>query len=254
MLSCNAKPLSMPFYGNISDELEKTSHLQNELVSVREALDAYSSSTDGNNNDVSRQIKSSKKDRSSKSSKASGELNECKAELAKYKKPKVSFLFIQTAPSCQVQRSTNGNGKTSYKLLTDAISEVTYIFSDRPYRLEMTSSTSDFSDRWSEIFKTLNPNTAVTFVSEDNNQMVEPIVVVFSEPDYQGNGQLAYDIDQSPNQDKVLSIESIFDGSTSDSVSFESCSYFIDSSEWVMPTIQIMQENQLFDETGVYNL
>ena len=228
---------STTLFGNVAEELERTRALQTELLTVRKALDAYSSKVDSNNSSR-RRVKSAKKydkkyskkydKKSAKkySKKASGELEQCQAELAK-RKNEASYLFIQTASACQIQRSTDNDGETSYKLVTDTISEDTYVFSDRPYRVEGTVPTTDFSAAWNDMFQSSNPNVGMTLVS-DEQVAVGPLVVEFSEPDYQDNGQLAYTIEQSPNQDGVLSIESIFDGRSPNSVSFESCCFFID--------------------------
>jgi len=232
-------------FGNIAEELQRTSALQTELRAVRKALDATSSQ----DSSLRRRVKSAKKysnkhakkytkkysyyssdyyssksykSKSTKKKYKESELEQCQAELAKHQN-EVSYLFIQTASACQVQR----NG-TSYKMVTDSISEDTYVFSDRPYRIEGTVPTANFSAAWSDMFQTSNPNVGVTLVSNDN-EAVGPLVVVFSEPDYQDNGQLAYNIEQSPNQDGVKSIESIFDGTSLMPVSFESCSFFIDA-------------------------
>jgi len=221
-------------FGNIAEELEQTKGLQTELLAVRKALDTAYSPTTLPDNDASRRAKSAKKydkkhaKKYAKTSKkeASGELEKCQAELAKHKN-EVSYLFIQTASACQVQRSTDGE-TTSYKVVTDSISEDTYVFSDRPYRIEDTVPTADFSAAWSDTFQTSNPNVGVTLVSKDQPRSVGPLVVVFSDPDYQDNGQLAYNMEQFPNQEGVLSIETIFEGTTLDSAPFESCSFFID--------------------------
>jgi len=98
-----------------------------------------------------KKYKDSKKYKSYKSYKVSEELEKCRAELAKHEN-EVMYLAIQTASSCQVQRSTDGDGEPSYKLVTDSISEDTYVFSDRPYRIEDTVSTADYSAAWSDIF------------------------------------------------------------------------------------------------------
>jgi len=197
-------------FGNISSQLSVTRNFLNNLHTVMKAVEE-SSSTD---TIVSRRIKKGKKDR------VSDKLDACEAKL---KQP--SYLAIQTADTCEIKRTTS-NGKTTYKLISDTFADDTYLFSDRPYTQEGVAQTTEFAALFDKIFASSPPNVGLTFTSEDATQEVGPLVVIFKTVDIDGDGCLTYDIEQSLNQNGVLSIEPLF--GDSDNVSFENCSYFID--------------------------
>ncbi|OEU07247.1 hypothetical protein FRACYDRAFT_251311 [Fragilariopsis cylindrus CCMP1102] len=125
----------------------------------------------------------------------------CESEASKKK-----FLFVQTGMNCEL--TLTGDGKA--KLVTDDISD-TFQFADFPFRDEEELSTSDFILRFPRSFPKGPPNAAITFISSDDEDMAlaTPLVAIFSNPMMVGGG-ISYDIEQSPNQDDVLSIESLF--------------------------------------------
>ena len=100
------------------------------------------------------------------------------------------------------------------------------MFSDRPYRIEMNKPTKEFVEKFDMMFGDDLPNAAITFVSEDGEQFTGPIVVTLSDPQMTSDGTISYNIEQSRNQDGVLSILSIFEHGSS--VHFTDCSLFID--------------------------
>lgn len=208
---------------------------------MREALE-QTSGTNGNisrrtSDNYSRQTRTLKK--SSKTSKNTKkalqdyikvlekEIDECENKVDP------SNLVIQTATTCEIARSTS-NGKTSYQLITDTIAEDTYIFTDRPVTHEATIKTTQFVADFAEIFISSPPNAGLTLLSDDGSNFVGPVVVIFESAKNEANDRVVYDIEQSVSQNTVFPIESFFDGKTSDSVSFQKCSYFIDNwfSSW----------------------
>ena len=141
----------------------------------------------------------------------------CESEASKKK-----FLFVQTGMNCEL--TLTGDGKA--KLVTDDISD-TFQFADFPFRDEEQLSTSDFIQDFPRFFSKGPPNAAITFVSSDDEDMAlaTPLVAIFSNPTMVGGG-ISYDIEQSPNQDDVLSIESLF--TNGNKAKFVTCSIFID--------------------------
>ena len=141
----------------------------------------------------------------------------CESEASKKKN-----LFVQTAMNCKL--TWIGVGKA--KLVTDDISD-TFQFAEIPFRDEEELSTSDFILGFPSFFPEGPPNAAITFVSSDDEDMAlaTPLVAIFSNPKMVGGG-ISYDIEQSPNQNDVLSIESFF--TNDDKAKFVTCSIFID--------------------------
>ena len=141
----------------------------------------------------------------------------CESEASKKK-----FLFVQTGMNCEL--TLIGGGKA--KLVTDDISD-TFQFADLPFRDEEELSTADFIIGFPRSFPEGPPNAAITFISSDDEDMAlaTPLVAIFSNPKMVGGG-ISYDIEQSPNQDNVLSIESLF--TNGKKAKFLTCSIFID--------------------------
>lgn len=173
------------------------------------------------NKNGDRQLKTSKK---SKSSKNQNSL--CEADLAVAQGPieelsAPTLLGIQTTYTCRVKKVREGE----YKLISDTVSADTYIFSDRPSTLEFAVPTTDFIRDFDDIFDDSPPNTGLTFVQ--NGEPVGPFVVIFDEAKIVGN-EVTYDIRQSESQSGVYSMEDLpFE--SDNSVEFQDCSYFIDN-------------------------
>ena len=132
-------------------------------------------------------------------------------------------LFVQTGMNCKLTLIGDGTAK----LVTDDISN-TFQFAEIPSRDEEELSTSEFILDFPRFFPEGSPNAAITFVSSDDEDMAlaTPLVAIFSNPMMAGGG-ISYDIEQSPNQNDVLTIESLFaDGPV---VNFVTCSIFIDN-------------------------
>ena len=135
----------------------------------------------------------------------------------------VTVYGVVGGPSTSVQRGYN---HYSFTLVTDDISD-TFQFADFPFRDEEELSTADFIQDFPRFFSKGPPNAAITFVSSDDEDMAlaTPLVAIFSNPKMVGGG-ISYDIEQSPNQDDVLSIESLF--TNGKKAKFLTCSIFID--------------------------
>lgn len=145
-----------------------------------------------------------------------------------------SNLAIQTAKSCAIVRSTEcgtGVGSCTYKLISNTVNEDTFLFADRPSMLEMVIPTTDFVENFDGLVMDgdgVPPNVGLTMLSPDESQPPTTVVVVFENAKIV-DGSVVYDISQSESQSRVATIDSLFDGPDSDTVPFESCSYFIDS-------------------------
>jgi hypothetical protein len=104
----------------------------------------------------------------------------------------VKFLAIQTAQSGSVSEV---NATTSTLLLND-VSDKTILFSDRPDRIVISQSTSDFVGNWSQgedSFAVDPPNAVVVLDDEEHRQ--EIAVIELFNPEYDsGANTLRYDI------------------------------------------------------------
>jgi len=232
------------------DKIRVFSYMQAELAAardfstaisiVRDAMDATKPSTQPNK--TSRSLSSAttvnsprslKRDKKSKDS-CKKKLKQCEDDATKpVVEPSPEFLFIQTGKECRIERKLTGSTddtSTSYKLISD-VGDDTFRFQDRPGRLEDIQPTVEFVANFNKIFETSNPNVGVTLVSEDSETFTGPIVVIASNPTFTttDNSTVSYEIDQSPNQNGVISIESIFEETNENSVSFKDCSLFIDA-------------------------
>jgi len=172
--------------------------------------------------------KSSKND--SKSSKAQcgcdmveAELADVKAKLAALQQPQL--LFTQAADKCVLDMSGDTPTIESAHFHGDTV-----IFTDRPLTNENTTSTASWFANFNELFNDGDgwPNTAMTFVNEDES--VGVVVTAFVNgyiKDGEGNQTIyGYDLNQSEEQKKVKSLEEIMGGK--DKVEFDHCSFFID--------------------------
>jgi len=185
--------------------------------------------TTGANKNGDRKLKK-KKPKFSKTQNSQCEANLAAAQeqiLELSEPPKPALLGIQTARYCRIERAAK---KGQYKLISNTVSEDTYIFSDRPDTIEYTVPTDEFIRDFDTIFEDVPPNVGLTFVTD--GEPVGPFVVIFEDAKIEGN-EVTYDIDQSENQQGVLSMESIF--GTNDYVDFDDCSYFIDNwaTDWI---------------------
>ena len=223
-------------FSNILGEMQAAKEFHDDINTVKTAIEAASNRVNGRRTETSianptnsRELKYSKKKKGKKAKssfcdakilEAEDQIDALKDKVAELTKP--SYLGIQTAPTCRIER---GQSPGKYKLISDAIVDDTFIFSDRPFTLEYSMKTEEFVADFDDIFKQGPPSTGLTFVS-DSGEDVGPFVVIFDSASNNG-GRITYDITQSENQNDVLSIEAIFDGS--DSVSYQYCSYFIDN-------------------------
>ena len=152
------------------------------------------------------------------------ELRQCREDSANADE---SYLYIQTAGTCHLERTPLGQGFEYF--LVAALGESTYKFSDRPAMMEEVVATSDFVSDFASTFAGSPPNVGLTFVDEASGEFKDPVVVSASSPTMTG-GVTTYKIDQSPFQQGVESLDSLFDNASSDKVDFVDCSLFFDSS------------------------
>ncbi len=173
--------------------------------------------------------KSAKND--SKSSKAQcgcdmveAELADVKAKLAALQQPQL--LFTQAADKCVLNMSGDTPTIESAHFHGDTV-----VFTDRPLTNENTTSTASWFNNFNEFFNDGDgwPNTAMTFVNEDES--VGVVVTAFVNgyiKDEEGNRTIyGYDLNQSEEQKTVRSLEEIMGGK--DKVEFDHCSFFIDA-------------------------
>jgi hypothetical protein len=98
------------------------------------------------------------------------------------------------------------------------------VFTTIPSRKEFVLPTAQFVTDFSVLFPDSAPNAAITFVSDDDGAFEGPLVAILSNPKLT-NGGISYDVEQSPDQNGVLSVEKFF--KNSDVVTFTDCSFFI---------------------------
>merc|ERR1712048_823597 len=135
----------------------------------------------------------------------------------------VSYLAVETAKSCEIVRS---DGK--YQLISDSVSEDTYVFAGES-TVPIVVPTNDFVDSldtFDEDFSFEPPMAALTLLSSDESK--EPTTVVVAiEKAKNVDGKVVYDISQPQTEDGTL--DSLYDGVDSDTVSYESVSIFVDN-------------------------
>ena len=144
-----------------------------------------------------------------------------------------SYLFIQTGDSCTIERKES-SGNITYSL-SSVLKNDTIRFTDRPVVSADTLPTEAFVQEFGSLFNESSPNVGLTFVSDESDgsegEIQPPLVVIASDPHFNDTtGMVVYDIEQSANQTAVASLDGLFAGSiTAMTVSYNSCSLFIDS-------------------------
>jgi len=157
----------------------------------------------------------------------------------------VKSLAVQTGQNCRLERErvfpSPSPLEFNYKLFLNKVSDTT-MFSERPTRVAEVFSTRSFVDNFDKVFRTSVPNTAVTFASKDvdDENPTGPLIVKFKNPSTVDDG-ISYDLDQSFEQAKVLSLNSFFNEGSIEAdnkmtVFLGDCSLFIDSF-WDNPCI-----------------
>ena len=149
-------------------------------------------------------------------------LDTCEAEAAA-----PHWLFIQLADECTLFRDENG----VYHLESNKFHVDTEWFTDRPMQLEKTEPTAEWFANFNERFDDEKgmPNAALTIVDDDTSKDV--VVSVFAEG-YIKEGEesevptYGYKLEQSTEQESVMSLEDMMGGK--DSVTFDHCSMFIE--------------------------
>jgi len=137
------------------------------------------------------------------------------------------WLFVQIADECTLFRDEDG----VYRLESNKFHEDTEWFTDRPMQLEKTEPTAEWFANFNELFDDEKgmPNAALTIVDDDTSKDV--VVSVFAEG-YIKEGEesevptYGYKLEQSTEQESVMSLEDMMEGE--DSVVFDHCSMFIE--------------------------
>ena len=169
-------------------------------------------------------------------------LDECKAKLKEgvdssaSNEGTVRYLFTQLADTCKLRRIQKNN-KIRYEWSSKSIDDVTYAFSDRPYRIAGATSTKMFFETFHDTFRQRtggNPNGAITFRSGNTNNNFEgPLISVLIEAAYQKvGGRYIYELKQSEDEMMITSLDDFFhgdnDGRAVETAEFDMCSIFID--------------------------
>ena len=138
-----------------------------------------------------------------------------------------SWMFVQLADECTLFRDEDG----VYHLESNKFHEDTEWFTDRPMQLEKTEPTSEWFANFNGLFDDEKgmPNAALTIVDDDTSKDV--VVSVFAQG-YIKEGEesevptYGYVLEQSSEQESVMSLEDMMEGE--DSVVFDHCSMFIE--------------------------
>jgi len=137
-----------------------------------------------------------------------------------------AYLIVQMARDCSLHRNRDG----SYEFKSPDMDEQTYFFSNRPFRHEVTMETSKFVAGYDTTFSEETggpPNAALTMMHEKDGKFEGPVVTVLSKAVYADvEGNYVYEMEQTPEQAAVLSLEEVMKEAT-DEV-YEYCSLFVD--------------------------
>ena len=133
------------------------------------------------------------------------------------------WLFVQMADECTLLKEEG-----TYLLESSNFHGDTELFTDRPFQYEKTLSTDEWFNKFDDTFDDEKgmPNAALTIVEDDTSKGV--VVSVFAEAYKKGDGY-GYKLEQSNEQESVMSLDDLMDGN--DSVTFDHCSMFIDAEE-----------------------
>ena len=135
-----------------------------------------------------------------------------------------SVLAAQTGTECFL---TLGSDPYSglYNLVVNKINPVTTFFEERPGRRAGTTSTDKFRWDFAANFGADPPNAAVTLTDETGHHNNTVFIVILTDLRTERGGGITYTVAQSPSQEGVLSLDSVYKGITSVD---NSCSIFID--------------------------
>lgn len=112
----------------------------------------------------------------------------------------VKFLSIQGAQSGSISKINN----TAYLLELNNVSDKTILFSDRPYRIVTTISTSDFISNWSVGEDSFSQDSPNAFLVVEDLQEQDTSAMVLFDPIYDDNKKtLRYEV----TPDNATSIE-----------------------------------------------
>lgn len=122
-----------------------------------------------------------------------------------------SLLFVMEGQSASFSKK---NGKTYINIKTPITK--TLWFYDRPFRGMGYIDTKDMVSNWKKMFKSSNPNVAITYKTEsysmDNNVLVkttklfQQMVLVFSNPIITKDGILQFEVKAMPNDKQTNTI------------------------------------------------
>lgn len=136
-----------------------------------------------------------------------------------------SILYVQTADTCRLRARDDG----TYTLKSTDVDGTTWLFTDKPFKIESSLDTASFVADFDETFPRQPPNFALTAVLP-LGKFDEPLVAVMEKADMAGDGTIVkYKIRQSKSQaGNGISLTDVL-GDVGDGINLEYCSFFIDA-------------------------
>lgn len=136
-----------------------------------------------------------------------------------------SNLYVQTAGTCRLRRRDDD----TYTLKSTDLSGTTWLFTDRPFKIESSVDTASFVADFDETFPGQPPNFALTAVLP-SGKFDEPLVALMEKAYMADDGEIVkYRIRQSKSQaGNGISLADVV-GEVGEGVDLEYCSFFIDS-------------------------
>ena len=151
----------------------------------------------------------------------------CEEELEKCKAARLapSNLYVQTADKCRLRRREDD----TYTLKSTDLGGTTWLFTDKPFKIESSVDTASFVADFDETFPGQPPNFALTAVLP-SGQFDEPLVAVMEKVDMADDGDIIkYRIRQSKSQaGNGISLADVV-GDVGEGIDLEYCSFFIDA-------------------------
>ena len=189
-------------FTNMQAKLQASRDLLIAIEMVRQAMDAT---------DFRRTLAASKGNKKGKKGKSNKSSCEKKLQQCKAAAKNSTYLLIQTRKECTIEYRKSQN---KYHLISD-VGDETFVFTDRPIRMEGTVPTdkfiNDFDDLFEngknfndfeDLFESSNPNVAVTLISKETDEFLRPLVMIASNPKMTDDGKIDYKIEQSKSQYK----------------------------------------------------
>ena len=136
-----------------------------------------------------------------------------------------SNLYVQTAGTCRLPRRDDD----TYTLKSNDLGGTTWLFTDKPFKIESSVDTATFAADFDEKFPGQPPNFALTAVLP-SGKFDEPLVAVMEKAYMADGGEIVkYRIRQSKSQaGNGISLADVV-GEVGEGIDLEYCSFFIDS-------------------------